>query len=74
MSILRDSFYTGTGVSFDSNEAYSRGGAVLADTKSIFICTECNFKNNKAEKGGAVYIDSDSRSEISSSTFARNIA
>ena len=74
MSIIRDSFYTGTGINFDSNEAESHAGAVLVDTESVFICNFCSFANNKAVTGGAVYVDRQSRTEISHSTFDRNIA
>ena len=34
----------------------------------------CKFTNNKAQKGGAVYVESSSRTEIIQSIFDRNIA
>ena len=48
------------------------GGAVYAGGLSIYICDSCEFTNNKAFQGGAVYITGDSRTEIRSSTFDSN--
>ena len=64
MTIVSDSVYNGTEIRFDFNEASASGGAVFATTYSTFICYSCTFTNNKAEKGGAVYIESSSRTEI----------
>ena len=74
VTVMKSSIYTGTGIVFDSNEANIQGGAVLATTKSVFVCTSCSFTNNKAEKGGAVYVEGASRTEINLSTFDRNTA
>ena len=74
VTIMKDSVYSGTDITFDSNEAYTQGGVVFATTQSTFACSSCTFTNNKAEKGGAVYVESSSRAEITSSTFEDNIA
>ena len=42
--------------------------------ESVFICTSCIYSTNKALKGGAIYLEGNSRTEIMSSTFDRNIA
>ena len=65
VTIMKDSIYIGIGITFDSNEAHTQGGAVFATTNSSFICSSCTFTNNKAEKGGAVYVESSSRTELS---------
>ena len=74
VTMMKDSIYTGTEITFESNEANTQGGAIFATTQSIFICSLCTFTKNKAQKGGAVLVESSSRTEITSSTFDGNIA
>ena len=66
---MYESIYTGNGIIFDNNEANTNGGAVLATTYSVFVCNYCEFTNNKAEQGGGIYVESASRTDISSSIF-----
>ena len=48
MTMLKNSIYTGTDITFDNNEAETQGGALFATKKSSFICSTCKFTNNKA--------------------------
>ena len=72
--LLTKSRYIGTGILYDFNVGIGSGlgGAVYAGGLSIYICDSCEFTNNKAFQGGAVYITGDSRTEIRSSTFDSN--
>ena len=48
MTMLEDSTYNGTDITFDNNTAEIWGGALFATTESNFICSTCTFTNNKA--------------------------
>ena len=74
LHIMRYSTYTGTNVTFDDNASNFLGGAVFASILSYFECSFCTFTHNQAEKGGVIYIEAYSLSEVTLSTFDDNAA
>ena len=57
---------------FDSNEAAFGGGAIYIGTRNNVSITDCEFVNNKAREGGALYVVSDCT--IRNSIFTNNTA
>ncbi|CAG9321390.1 unnamed protein product [Blepharisma stoltei] len=55
-----------------SNTGSMYGGAILLSSNSIFFCNSCNFTNNVALEGGAIYAEQDSLISISDSLFYKN--
>ena len=74
ITIMIESTYKGTDITFDYNEAVYNGGAVHVTSESVFTCDSCIFTNNKANSGGAIYAESDGQATITASTFYGNIA
>ena len=46
----------------------------MVTTESNFSCTSCTFETNTASRGGALYVESDSRTELDGCTFDGNKA
>ena len=60
-------------VAIKSNVSIRIGGAIVVSTSNINI-TKCNFLENSAEMGGAMYVDDFSDVSIVNSTFLNNQA
>ena len=62
------------GVTFDSNEAYKAGGAVVITGAETSVFENCTFKNNKdlTYRGGAIYLHNSGLMTTLSCTFINN--
>ena len=77
---MGDSNMTARNLSISHCSADNNGGGVMGFAKSAFLCTDCKFENNSAQRGngGAVFFDSQPNQtlalQIVQSRFENNAA
>lgn len=69
-------YLSGTNISFTSNEALNKGGAMFIEQDSTVSLDSCTFESNLARIGSAIFMQhtSSASSQITNTSFAFNFA